>query len=256
MKKIILFLAVMALVSGCVCKQTAVAEPEGRYDFLTKKFNMWNIVPPSVGNEDIAIKDIIEFYKRTGIDTVLYSMPLNPRRADQYQYLEEMIRSYRKIKAGLAGYPIKTGVLIQAILGHVTNPTVVVEDWTRTYTSQQKANRFCALHPGFAKYIRTVGAKVAAEKPFFILGDDDIRSNNGGRECFCKLHVAEYNRRFNGKFKTPEEYRSAVVNAKNTDQVYLNYEILRSPAVPAAPAVNTITILMSPVNSLPKVSLT
>ena len=230
MKKTI-FLSVLAmLLAGCACKQQC-SKPEGRYDYLTGKFNMWNIVPPSIGKEDVAIKNIIEFQKRTGIDTVLYSMPLSPRRSDQYQYLEEMVTSYRKIKAGLAGHPVKLGVLIQAILGHVTNPTVVVDGWTRTYTSTKNTPRFCALNPNFAKYIRTVGAKVAAEKPFFILGDDDIRSNNNGRECFCELHVAEYNRRFNGNFKTPEEYRAAVCNAKNTDQVYLNYEILRREGV-------------------------
>lgn len=230
MKKTVLLVVLAALAAGCASvKEQECAE--GRYDFLTNKFNMWNIIPSSIGFEETAIKDIIEFHKRTGIDTVLYSMPLNPRRSDQYQYLEEMIRSYRKVKAGLAGHPIKLGILIQAILGHVTNPTVVIDGWTRTYTSTQKAARFCALNPNFAKYIRTVGAKVAAEKPFFILGDDDIRSNNGGRECFCELHVAEYNRRFNGNFKTPEEYRLAVVNSKNTDQVYLNYEILRREGV-------------------------
>lgn len=231
MKKCLLLLAVLTVAAGCSTTAPQPAKPEGRYDFLTKKFNMWNIVPPSIGTEDIAIKDIIEFHKRTGIDTVLYSMSLAPRQSDQYRYLDDMINSYRKIKAGLAGYPIKIGILIQSILGHVTNPTVVVDGWTRTYTSRQKASRFCALNPNFAKYIRTVGARVAAEKPFFILGDDDIRSNNGGRECFCSLHVAEYNRRFNGNFKTPEEYRLAVVNAKNTDQVYLNYEILRREGV-------------------------
>ena len=230
MKKTLFLLAVLALVSGCASKQT-VAKPEGRYDYLTNKFNMWNIVPPSIGNEDIAIKDIIEFHKRTGIDTVLYSMPLNPRNSEPYKHLEASVASFRKIKAGLAGYPIKCGILIQAVLGHVTNPTVVIDGWTRTYTSTQKAARFCALNPLFAEYIRTIGAKVAAEKPFFILGDDDIRSNNGGRECFCQLHVNEYNRRFNGSFKTPEEYRQAVMNAKNTDQVYLNYEILRREGV-------------------------
>ena len=230
MKKSLLLAALLALVSGCACKQSCT-KPAGQYDYLTNKFNMWNIVPPSIGKEDVAIKDIIEFHKRTGIDTVLYSMPLNPRNSEPYKHLEDSVASYRKIKAGLAGHPIKIGILIQAILGHVTNPTVVVDGWTRTYTSTQKAARFCALNPHFAKYIRTVGAKVAAEKPFFILGDDDIRSNNGGRECFCALHVAEYNRRFNGNFKTPEEYRQAVMNSKNTDQVYLNYEILRREGV-------------------------
>ena len=229
MRKIFL-LSLLALTAGCAAVKENKA-PEGKYDYLTNKFNMWNIVPPSIGREDVAIKDIIEFHKRTGIDTVLYSMPLNPRRPDQYNYLEESVESYRKIKAGLAGHPIKLGVLIQAVLGHVTNPTVVIDGWTRTYTSKQNASRFCALNPNFAAYIRTIGAKVAAEKPFFILGDDDIRSNNGGRECFCQLHVNEYNRRFNGNFKTPEEYRQAVMNAKNTDQVYLNYEILRREGV-------------------------
>ena len=146
MKKTVLLVVLAALAAGCASvKEQKCAE--GRYDFLTKKFNMWNIIPPSIGFEETTIKDIIEFHKRTGIDTVLYSMPLNPRRSDQYQYLEEMIQSYRKVKAGLAGHPIKLGILIQAILGHVTNPTVVIDGWTRTYTSTKQASRFCALNP-------------------------------------------------------------------------------------------------------------
>lgn len=227
MRKVLLMLCAFAALSAFAAPQ----KYDARYDYLTEKFNMFNIVPCRIGDEEQTIKDIIEFYQRTGIDTVLYSMALHPQDSNPYKRLESVLASYRKVKAGLAGHPVKLGALIQAILGHVTNPTVVIDGWTRTYTSKQKAARFCALNPNFAKYIRTVGAKVAAEKPFFILGDDDIRSNNGGRECFCSLHVAEYNRRFNGNFKTPEEYRSAVVNAKNTDQVYLNYEILRKEGV-------------------------
>ena len=227
MKKMLFMLCAFAAVAALAAPQ----KYDARYDYLTKKFNMFNIIPCRIGAEEETVKDIIEFYQRTGIDTVLYSMPLHPQNSTPYKRLDDVLASYRKVKAGLAGYPIKFGALIQAILGHVTNPTVVIDGWTRTYTSRQKAARFCALNPNFAKYIRTVGARVAAEKPFFILGDDDIRSNNGGRECFCALHVAEYNRRFKGNFKTPEEYRSAVVNAKNTDQVYLNYEILRKEGV-------------------------
>ena len=97
MKRTLLLLAVLALVSGCASKQ-AVAKPEGRYDYLTNKFNMWNIVPPAIGKEDIAVRDIIEFHKRTGIDTVLYSMPLNPRNSEPYKHLEDSVASYRKIK--------------------------------------------------------------------------------------------------------------------------------------------------------------
>ena len=100
MRKLLLLLPLLALTAGCATVKENKA-PEGKYDYLTSKFNMWNIVPPSIGREDVAIKDSIEFHKRTGIDTVLYSMPLNPRRPDQYNYLEESVESYRKIKAGL-----------------------------------------------------------------------------------------------------------------------------------------------------------
>ena len=240
------------LLTVCCCALfafCAVAAPgngmDRRYAFLTEKFNMFNIIPPSIGNEEQAVKDIIEFYQRTGIDTVLYSMTLSPRSSAPYEKIDAMTASFRKIKKGLAGYPIKLGILVQAVLGHTSDPTVVIDGWTRTYTSKKKAARFCALNPNFAKYIRTIGASVAAEKPFFILSDDDIRSSNGGIECFCALHVAEYNRRFGGNFSSPEEYRAAVEKTSNTDPLYRNYEILRQEGV-----VNVCRLLREGINSV------
>ena len=61
MKKTVLLVVLAALAAGCASvKEQKCAE--GRYDFLTKKFNMWNIIPPSIGFEETTIKDITKRY--------------------------------------------------------------------------------------------------------------------------------------------------------------------------------------------------
>ena len=198
-------------------------------------FKFFNVIPYNPGNEEQTAKDIIEFYQRTGVPRVLYSLSYHPQGANAMVKAERLTASFRKLKALLACEPgIQAGVLIQSILGHVIGAEVEKEPWTKVVTHNSRHEgagaRFCSLDPGFSDYIRKVGAMVAAEKPFFILGDDDIRSWSSGVECFCELHTAEYNRR-HGTVFTPEEYRKAVCESDVNSELYRNFDKLREDTV-------------------------
>ena len=198
-------------------------------------FKFFNVVPYNPGREEETARDLIEFYQRTGIPRVLYSLSYHPQGGNAMVKAERLTASFRRLKELLSVEPgIQCGVLIQSILGHVIAAEVEQEPWTKviTHNSKQegKGTRFCSLDPGFSDYIRKVGAMVAKEKPFFILGDDDIRSWSAGVECFCELHTAEYNRRHGTNF-TPDEYREAVCNSDVNSELYRNFDKLREDTV-------------------------
>lgn len=198
-------------------------------------FKFFNVIPYNPGREEETAQDILEFYRRTGIPRILYSLSFHPQGADAMVKARRLAASFGKLRDLLSVEPgIKCGVLIQSILGHVIGAEVESEHWTRVVTHNGKqegvSTRFCSLDPGFTDYIRKVGAMVAKEKPFFILGDDDIRSWSAGVECFCKLHTAEYNRRHGTSF-TPEEYRKAVCESDVNSELYCNFDKLREDTV-------------------------
>ena len=198
-------------------------------------FKFFNVIPYNPGREEETAQDILEFYRRTGIPRILYSLSFHPQGADAMVKARRLAASFGKLRDLLSVEPgIKCGVLIQSILGHVIGAEVESEHWTRVVTHNGKregvSTRFCSLDPGFTDYIRKVGAMVAKEKPFFILGDDDIRSWSSGVECFCELHTAEYNRRHGTSF-TPEEYRKAVCESDVNSELYRNFDKLREDTV-------------------------
>ena len=199
------------------------------------EYKFFNVVPYYPGHEEETAQDLIELYQRTGIDRILYSLSFHPEGRNAMEKAERLVASYRKLRDALAKEPaIRCGVLIQSILGHVIGSKLDSEQWTRVITHEGviegKNTRFCSLDAGFTNYIRSVGAMVAKEKPFFILGDDDIRSWSSGVECFCELHTAEYNRRHGTTF-TPEEYRKAVCESPVDSELYKNFDQLRQDTV-------------------------
>ena len=198
-------------------------------------FKFFNVVPYYPGHEETTAQDLIELYQRTGIYRILYSLSFHPEGKNALEKAERLISSYRKLRDALAVEPgIRCGVLIQSILGHVIGNHPDSESWVRCVPDRELPPgvypRYCSFDPGFSQYIRTVGAMVAKEKPFFILGDDDIRSWSNGVECFCELHTAEYNRRHGTNF-TPDEYRKAVCESESDSELYKNFDQLRQDTV-------------------------
>ena len=169
----------------------------------------FNIAPYSPGNEKTVAADMREYVARTGNRKVLYSLTLHPEGKPAMEKVGKTLASYRALKAELEGSDVELGVLLQAILGHWPRTDKEVEPWQRTVNPAGEEVRFCWLDPRFRDYIRTVARMLAAEKPCFILGDDDIRAFSPSAECFCPLHAAEFSRRRGTEF-TSERMRAAV----------------------------------------------
>ena len=190
----------------------------------------FNIAPYSPGNEKTVAADMREYVARTGNRKVLYSLTLHPEGKPAMAKVEKALASYRALKAELAGSDVELGVLLQAILGHWPRTDKEVEPWQRTVNQSGEEVRFCWLDSRYQDYIRTVAKLLAAEKPSFILGDDDIRAFSPEAECFCPLHVAEFNRR-RGTSCTSGQMRAAVKASKAGDPDFETFMTLQREQV-------------------------
>ena len=199
-----------AIATSCAAARTPTAEP------TPDKFTMYNIIPFSPEREDVAAKDAIEYTARTGNRIVLYSLTLHPQGKPASAKVDAAVASYMKFAKLLEGTDVKPGILLQAILGHWNRVDKEVEPWQRTLMLDGTVKRFCPLDPRFRDYIRTTAAKLAACRPCLILTDDDVRNFSPKAECFCPLHVAEFNRRAGTQFDS-QTMRAAANGWKRGD---------------------------------------
>ena len=197
---------------------------------MEPEFRFFNIAPYSPGRETELAQDMIEYQRLTGNDTVLYSLSFDPEGFPARKKSMALVESYRRLKAALAGSPVRLGVLLQSVLGHWPRDFRNAEKWTRTINLNGDPVRFCPFDPGFQAYIREYVTLLAKEDPVFILGDDDIRSFSPVSECYCPLHTAEFNRRAGTDF-TPDEFREAVRNSQVGDRIYTLFDQLRRDTV-------------------------
>ena len=195
-----------------------------------ENFRFYNIVPCNIGREELQAQDVIELEARTGIRIALYCLTLHPEGFPARKKAALLCESYRKFSRALRGSRVRPGVLLQSILGHWARVDKDEESWTRTVDLDGRTPRFCPLDPDYRRYIFDTVAELAAERPCFIMGDDDIRSFSPHAECFCARHTAEFNRRTGRNF-TSDEYREAVRTSRIGDDVYNAYEQLRQDTV-------------------------
>ena len=131
-------------------------------------FTLYNVVPFSPGNEDVAAADANEYFERTGNDLVLYSLTLHPEGRPAIDKVRRYIDSFRRFKVKLAAagggrHPVRAGILVQSILGHWPRVDKDVEDWMRTVDAKGKVVRFCPIDPGFSQYIADTFTLLAKE---------------------------------------------------------------------------------------------
>ncbi|MCQ2378851.1 MAG: hypothetical protein MJ016_06540, partial [Victivallaceae bacterium] len=182
-------------------------------------FRFFNIVPLAIGKEAVMAQEMIEYREKTGNRDLLYCLSLHPEGKPAMQKVDRYIASFRAFKAALGDKDVRCGILLQSILGHWPRVDKEIEPWQRAIDINGRETRFCTLDPAFQAYIREVGRKLAAEKPAFIMTDDDVRSYCPDLECFCPLHIAELNRRL-GTHYTSEEVRDYLRGGHRGDAVY------------------------------------
>lgn len=169
-----------------------------------------DVVPYAPGKEARTADCIRQTHADTGLSVFLYCVSLDPRGKCAADNVDAAMASYRKVREELKdAKDVQFGFLLQSILGHWPRVDKETEPWQRAIDLDDVPRRFCVLDDGFRSYIRETAAKMAREKPCFILGDDDIRATSQGRECFCPRHAAEFNRRA-GLSLSPEEWRRQV----------------------------------------------
>ena len=187
-------------------------------------FTFYNIVPCIYGEEGRLADEMAEYHRRTGEGTVLYMLACAPEGKPATAKIDRHVASYRAFAAACraADPELRVGILIQSALGHFSGDAVVKvrEDWQRSIDNTGKPNRWCARDPDFRAYVKDFTRRLAAEKPCFIMTDDDIRNIRG--DCFCPLHAAELNKR-TGLARSAEEWRTAILASKPGSRDYDEY---------------------------------
>ena len=181
---------------------------------LAAALSFYDIVPYSPGHEAELARDIRAVHETSGLNVFLYCLSLDPSGRPAFDHVQKAMASFRKLKAELGDAPLELGILLQSIRGHWPRVDKEAEPWQRTVDCNGASNRFCMLDPRCQDYIRRTGAALAAERPCFILGDDDIAAKG---ECFCPLHLAELNRR-TGLSLTSEECRAIALGKVKNDK--------------------------------------
>lgn len=147
------------------------------------------------------------------------------------EYFAEKFREYRQIRNQLNPKSGKCGILLQSLLGHGrSGEQITTENWQRAVNINGDCGvgmRMCMLDSGFQSYIRDTIMLLAAAQPDFFMVDDDVRLINGKLvECFCPLHVEQFNKQFNTAH-TSATLRQAILSNPVTSPEVINFEKMR-----------------------------
>lgn len=177
-----------------------------------------------------AALEIEELHRLSGLEYFAVSFPLQPQGKEPLKKVENCAAIFRSLQCARKKRKIKVGILVQQTIGHgaTWNPCYDRDlDWQRMIRNTGETSiRFCPLDSNFQRYITTAIRLVTAEKPDFLIIDDDCRLSflpaSRKVECFCPLHTAYFNQR-NGTNYTPDGLRDAINQAKEHDPLQLQF---------------------------------
>jgi hypothetical protein len=159
-----------------------------------KHFRIINIAPLFTEHQAAITADLLRLHQECGVTDVAFMLPLSPEGAvpslAKAEYLRDRFLDMRE-SLRAAGSPLKVGILMQSLIGHMTPTAAPFQRIVRADGSTN--NRICPLDPDFKHHLRAVVQTVAATRPAFLLVDDDFRLFFGGYGCFCPLHLAAFN---------------------------------------------------------------
>ena len=189
-----------------------------------------SIVSANNRTPEQAAAEIEEQHLLSGLENFAVSFPLQPQGTEPLRKAEYYALVFRRLQAARKNPALKVGILVQQTIGHgaLWNPNFDHSlNWQRTVRNNGESTvRFCPTDPRFQKYITAAIRLVTAEKPDFLIIDDDCRLSflpgTHRVECFCPLHTAHFNRKY-GTDYTQEELREAVNQAKAYDPLQLQF---------------------------------
>lgn len=156
----------------------------------------YSIMPLDELHFDEICDDVRDQYNRGISSCPMFKLTLVPEGDPVWDKVGPACKLYRRFKETLAKEGIKTGILIQASLGHGYN---IVPNPFRKYVNVVDGKEefvCCPEDEAFLDHFSNVVEQIAAEHPDAIMLDDDFRLvARPGRGCACSYHMADFNRR-------------------------------------------------------------
>lgn len=190
-----------------------------------------NVVPIFPDRVDYMISEALRLYHDVGLNECAVMLSLFPESGETVLEKANLFKQvFHEYRNKLAGSGIKVGVLMQSLIGHggscgggCSEPYQASEGFFKNVR-----NRRCIIDPGFLAYVRRVVSMIASEKPYLFLLDDDCRQiiTNSDIECFCPLHMKQFNDGLSVPL-TADELREKLRDAKPGDKTLLRFEELR-----------------------------
>lgn len=173
-------------------------------------------VPVTTGMDEISAEDavrvILRQQERYGFDAFIMECPYGGWRSVGFPPMEEWekeARKYVQVRDAVAPHGIRCGwwmaITIKSGLLEGATPITRADG-----TTSPVAN--CPMDPAFRARLGAVTARFAEiAKPELIITEDDfsIDAAAGKQGCFCKHHIAEFNRRMGTRY-TREELAEAL----------------------------------------------
>ena len=198
----------------------------------------YSIMPMKPSQEkyfDEICADIREQYESGVSSCPLFKMNLVPEGNPVTDKVGPLCKLYRRYREALAPYGVKTGVLIQASLGHGYRLALAPFTQYVNISDGKVEHVYCPEDENFLAHFSDVIGQIAAEHPDAIMLDDDFRlAVRPGRGCACHLHMQEFNRR-TGLSMTREELYEYLNTHPKDDPITVTYlETQRDSLIKAA----------------------
>ena len=184
---------------------------------MSNKLYSYTIMPLDLDHIEEICRDIKEQHDRGIAEMALFSMTLVPEGNPPANKVTLYCEKYAKFKKRLDEMGLKSGILVQATVGHGWLLGEMFPYQTHVnFTDGVAPRSVCPSDKEFLKFLYNEMATIAKYAPDHVMIDDDLRTVwFKGEGCACPLHMAEFNKRANTSMSREELWTA--VNKKTEE---------------------------------------
>lgn len=176
----------------------------------------YSIMPMREDHFEEICADVRDQYKSFVSTCPLFKMVLVPEGNPVWDKATPLCALYRRFRKALAPDGIKTGILIQASLGHSYELEPAPFDRYINLTDGKETFTYCPEDERFIEHFCGVLKQLAAEHPDAIMLDDDFRLvTRQGLGCTCPRHMALFHARTHTDMAREELYNHILTHEIN-----------------------------------------
>ena len=164
---------------------------------MKNNLNSYTIMPLDLTHLEEICEDIRVQNEKGIAECALFSMTLVPEGNPPADKVTILCEKYAKFKSRLSEMGLKSGILVQATVGHGWILGEMFPYQThKNFTDGVSTRVVCPCDEGFKEYIYNVMATIARYEPDHVMIDDDLRTIwFKGEGCACPLHMDMFNKR-------------------------------------------------------------